>query len=366
MTQLIVGSGESSYRKGEIIPGPEETMNDPVLRRVYWETTAACNLRCIHCRRIDVLDRLSPEELTTPESCAMIDDIASMGKSVLILSGGEPLYRKDIFEIASHARGRGLPVALSTNGTMVSEPLARKIAESGIYYASISLDGARPETHDLFRGAGNYARAVAGMVRMREAGIKVQINFTLTRQNAAELPEMLELATSLKAHALYLFLLVPVGCGVQIADSQMLSPEEVESWLVWVREQSKTASIELRPICAPQYYRVIGHRKPQRLGCLAGINICFVSHKGDVYPCGYLPVSAGNVRSERLSDLWKVSSTFSHLRNENLLDGKCGVCEFKSGCGGCRARAYYKEGSYLAEEPYCVYEPAASAAGLAH
>lgn len=339
------------------------------MRRVYWETTAACNLRCIHCRRIDVLDRVAPDQLSTQQAKEMIDDLAAMGKPVLILSGGEPLFRKDIFEIAVYASGKGLPVALSTNGTLVTADMARKIKDSGIYYASVSLDGAEAATHDLFRGTGNFERSLAGIARMKELGLKVQINFTVTKQNVNELPRMYDLARCIGAHALYLFLLVPVGCGVQIADSQMLSPSEIEEWLKWVHVKSKESAMELRPICAPQYYRIVEEmealeggktRHPsRRLGCLAGINICFVSHKGDVYPCGYLPVSSGNVKSARLSEIWSRSEDFRQMRDENLLTGKCGACSFKTSCGGCRARAYYQQGSILAEEPYCLHEPAA-------
>lgn len=297
----------------------------------------------------------------------MVDDIAAMGKPVLILSGGEPLYRRDIFEIAAYAHQKGLPVALSTNGTLVSERIAQQIKDAGIYYASISLDGAVPQTHDLFRGAGSFEKAARGFGFMKDLGIKVQINFTVTKQNVEELPQMYALARSMGAHALYLFLLVPVGCGVQIAESQMLSPQEIEEWLKWVHEKSKDRSMELRPICAPQYYRIAeeldavegtpGTNSAKRLGCLAGVNICFVSHKGDVFPCGYLPSSAGNIREQKLSDIWAGSESFGQLRDFDLLEGKCGACSHKVVCGGCRARGYSEQGSILAEEPYCLHEP---------
>ena len=198
---------------GEVFPA--------VLRRVYWETTAGCNLRCIHCRRIDVLAKGSPEELTTAQARNLIDDLAGMGKPVFILSGGEPLFRRDIFEIVSYARDAGLPVALSTNGTLVDARMAGKIRDCGVYYASISLDGAQQATHDVFRGKGSWERAMRGFFHLKNVGIKVQINFTVTRQNVKELPEMLQLAASFGASALYLFLLVPVGCGVQIADCEV-------------------------------------------------------------------------------------------------------------------------------------------------
>ncbi|OGR81830.1 MAG: hypothetical protein A2902_06955 [Elusimicrobia bacterium RIFCSPLOWO2_01_FULL_64_13] len=342
----------------------------PVLRRVYWETTAGCNLECIHCRRIDVSHRVSADEITTAESRALIDDLAAMGKPVLILSGGEPLFRRDIFDIASYAHGLGLPVALSTNGTLVTAAIAEKIRDSGVYYASISLDGAHPKTHDSFRGPGNFERAIQGLKHMRKMGVKVQINFTVTRQNVGEMREVYELARSLDAHALYLFLLVPVGCGIQIADAQMLGSAEVEEWLKWVADlEAARSKPEVRAICAPQFYRVKSQLEAgrdggprtepeKRLGCLAAINICFISHKGDVFPCGYLPVSAGNVRQTPLSKIWENSALFHKLRNEEFLEGKCSLCDYKTLCGGCRARAFYQFGSEFAEEPFCDYEPA--------
>ncbi|MBI4056565.1 MAG: radical SAM protein [Elusimicrobia bacterium] len=352
------------------------------LKRVYWETTAGCNLRCIHCRRTDVLAKGSPDELTTQQARNLIDELALMGKPVLILSGGEPLFRSDIFEVASYAWKTGLPVALSTNGTLVNWSIAQHLKESGIYYASVSFDGALPVTHDIFRGKGNFERSLRGFLNMKEAGIKVQINFTVTKKNVQELPEMLRLAKDFGAAALYLFLLVPVGCGIQIADSQMLSSSEVEKWLKWVYEMDKQGPIPLKAICAPHYFRIADCesrianlqnkesyfglqseiRNPkseisERRGCLAGIHMCFISHKGDVFPCGYLPISAGNILRTKLQDIWSNSPVFQNLRDSELLEGRCGICSFKRVCGGCRARAYYAYQNILAEEPFCTYQP---------
>ncbi|MBI4063885.1 MAG: radical SAM protein [Elusimicrobia bacterium] len=337
------------------------------LRRVYWETTAGCNLRCIHCRRTDILTKGSPDELTTQEGKNLIDQLAAMGKPVLIFSGGEPLFRRDIFELCSYTRNAGLPVALSTNGTLVDAARAAKIKESGVYYASISLDGARPATHDQFRGKGNYERAILGMMHMTNLGVKVQINFTVTKQNVEQVPEMYQLAHSLGAAALYLFLLVPVGCGVQIADSQMLSAGEVETWLRWVFKKDQEGPLAIKAICAPHYFRIEAQylngssssREASRKGCLAGIHMCFVSHKGDVFPCGYLPVAAGNVKLEPFKKIWESSPLLGQLRDAEMLTGRCGACSFKTVCGGCRARAYYAHQSVLAEEPYCAYQPSA-------
>ncbi|MEK7287085.1 MAG: radical SAM protein, partial [Elusimicrobiota bacterium] len=312
-------------------------------KRVYWETTAGCNLRCIHCRRLDVLTKQSSEELSLSQAKSLIDDLAAMGKPVLILSGGEPLFRKDIFEISSYAKARGLGVGISTNGTLVNEEIARHLKDSGIHYGSISLDGAKAATHDIFRGKGNFDRAVRGAKHLMQAGIKVQVNFTVTKQNVQELAQMYEMARSLGAYALYLFLLVPVGCGVKLADSQMLDAQEVETWLKWAHQKDKEGPLHIKTICAPHYYRIeseAGRRggepsQDSRKGCLAGVHMCFISHKGDVFPCGYLPVSCGNIKETPLRKIWENSPVFKNLRDPDLLEGRCGACSYKLVCGGC-------------------------------
>ncbi len=338
------------------------------LRRVYWEITTGCNLRCLHCRRTEALYKPSPEELSGDEARALVDDLASLGRPVLILSGGEPLFRKDMLGIAAYAQNHGLPLGIATNGTLLNADKARTLRQVGIHYASVSLDGAVPATHDALRGKGNYSRALRGFFALRDVGIKVQMNFTVTRRNVAEVEEVYALARDFGASALYLFLLVPVGCGVQIADSDMLSPQEVEKWLNWTVGKDRDPMLPIKTICAPHFYRVKaemgGNGRPpsERLGCLAGIHMCFISHKGDVYPCGYLPASCGNVRQKPLREIWESSETLRRLRDPGLLGGRCGACAFKTVCGGCRARAYYAADDFLAEEPACVHDPAAAAA----
>ncbi|MBI4369597.1 MAG: radical SAM protein [Elusimicrobia bacterium] len=362
---------------------------DNPLRRVYWETTASCNLRCLHCRRQDILYRASPDELTTAEAFDLVNQMSSLGPPVLILSGGEPLFRRDILEIASFAKSRGLPVGIATNGTLVNKDLALRMRQSGIHYASISLDGARAATHDSFRGRGNFERAIRGALFLKNAGLKIQINFTVTKKNISELPDVYQMAKGLNAYALYLFLLVPVGCGVQIAASQMLSPNQVEDWLKWVVTKNAEGPLPIKTICAPQYYRIesemdipeitkstTGYTSPhanepafasslktedRRKGCLAGVHMCFISHEGDVFPCGYMPVSCGNIRRQSLKKIWGQSKILNDLRRPDLLEGRCGSCSFQVLCGGCRARAYHEFGNYLQEEPFCVYKPAAMA-----
>ena len=345
----------------------------PPLRLLFWETTAGCNLECVHCRRLDVAREMMQSDLTTAEATRLVDQIAEVGDPILILSGGEPLIRPDILEIARHARGRGLTVSLATNGTLVTSKLARAVRAAGIARVAVSLDGARAETHDQFRRQlGSFHRALEGIGYLRWAGVTVQINTTVARHNEAELEAIHDLAVDLGAVALHAFLLVPVGCGVQIAEDQMLSPDGYEAILHRFYDLAQRGRLQCKATCAPHYYRVLRQRAaaegrhvvPVRhgmaamtKGCLAGSAVCFVSHKGEVFPCGYLPVEAGNVRRAPFGSIWRLSPVFASLRDPACLDGKCGACEFVHVCSGCRARAYYATGDYLAEEPFCVYEP---------
>lgn len=387
------------------------------LRLLFWETTAACNLECIHCRRLDVAKELAKDDLSTQEAFNFIDDLATLGSPILVLSGGEPLYRPDIFEIAGYARSKGLKVALATNGTLVDEAIARRIVDAGVQRVSISFDGADAKTHDEFRKLpGSFDRAIEGFKHLKKLGMSMQINSTIAKHNVHQLRDLYNLAVSLGADALHIFMLVPVGCGVEIAEDQMLSADKYEESLHLFCELAREAKIQTKATCAPHYFRIVrekaaelgmpndpsmmpasGHTHSARggmpphgpgghpggghpggshpggghpggapeamaamtRGCLAGTGVCFVSHKGEVFPCGYLPVTSGNVRTQSLAEIWRGSKVFQKLRNVDLLGGKCGVCEYKKICEGCRARAFYETGDYMAEEPYCIYTPKA-------
>ena len=312
--------------------------------------------------------------MDTEQALAFVDDLAAFAQPILILSGGEPLYRPDILDIAAHATQRGLRVALATNGTLVDAPMARAIRAAGIQRASISIDGVHSAVHDGFRGVpGAFEAALDGARFLRQAGVPVQFNTTVTRHNIDSLPDIVALAEREQAVALHLFLLVPVGCGLEVAKTDQISAEEYEGVLDWFYGVSKTTRMELRATCAPHYYRVIrqkareeGRKVTQQShgmaamtkGCLAGSAVCFLSFRGDVYPCGYFPVAAGNVQETSLRDIWEKAPLFQQLRDADGLEGKCGVCEYRNVCGGCRARAYGMTGNYLGEEPFCVYEPA--------
>ncbi|HEY7096529.1 MAG TPA: radical SAM protein [Terriglobales bacterium] len=388
---------------------------DGSARLVFWEVTKGCNLRCIHCRA-SATELSSPNDLSTKTALGIIDQIAEAANPILVLSGGEPLYRSDIFQLARYGTDKGLRVALATNGTLVTKDVARMVVDSGVKRVSISLDGADAKTHDAFRGIpGAFEAAVCGLRNLKALGMSVQINMTIARHNAHQLPQVLELARSLGADALHTFLLVPVGCGVDIAAEQMVPPEEYERMLNWFYDQSLQGGIELKATCAPHYFRVVRQRRvadrkaaqtlasvtlaenpsakshigpndilmpggtgisikpaghpgghpgghPSDMnastkGCLAGTGVCFISHQGEVFPCGYLPVLAGDLRKQRFADIWRDAIIFNELRDTNNLKGKCGCCEFRNICMGCRARAFAATGDYLDEEPFCVYQP---------
>jgi radical SAM protein with 4Fe4S-binding SPASM domain len=386
-------------------------------RLVFWEVTKGCNLRCIHCRAT-ATELTSPADLPTAKALDIITQISEFANPILVLSGGEPLYRTDIFQLARFGTERGLRVALATNGTLVTKEIARKIVDSGVKRVSISLDGVNAETHDTFRGIpGAFDAALYGFRNLKEIGMAVQINMTIARHNAKQLPAVLDMVRSIGADALHTFLLVPVGCGVDIAEAQMVPPQEYEDLLNWFYDQEQRGDIELKATCAPHYFRVVRQRRaaerkaegygatpvkaaaepaigatemtmpgstginlkpgaragghpgghpggthPHGMnavtkGCLAGTGVCFISHEGEVFPCGYLPALAGDLRKQSFAEVWTKSQVFETLRDNNNLTGKCGACEFRTVCMGCRARAYAATGDYMAEEPFCIYEP---------
>ncbi len=343
-------------------------------RLIFWELTKKCNLACLHCRA-EAEDFDYSGEVALARAKKVIDDIVEVSEPILVLTGGEPLYRKDIFDIASYAGEKGLRVALATNGTLIDTKTAKRIKDTGIARVSISIDGSTAASHDGFRGiVGSFDDAVRGARLLREAGVEFQFNTTVTKRNVEEIEDILKFAEDEGAAALHLFMLVPVGCGVEIAETDMISSEKYEEVLYWFYGRSKEVPLEFKATCAPHYYRIIRQQAKEEgrilsleedgmaamtRGCLAGSGVCFISHTGDVQPCGYLPMVAGNVLKKPFKDIWEDSDLFRSLRDPGLLKGKCGECAYRVVCGGCRARAHYAVDDYLDEEPYCVYEPGA-------
>ncbi len=347
-------------------------MHDNTPRLIFWELTKSCNLKCAHCRA-EAEDNYYAGELVFDQIREIIDNISSNYSPILVLTGGEPLYRKDIFEIAKYATGKGLRTALATNGTLIDEAVAGSIKKSGIARVSISIDGVNAGSHDAFRGVdGAFDRALHGARLLKKAGVDFQFNTTITKRNVDQIDDILELALREKASALHIFMLVPVGCGIELAESDMISDKKYEEVLHWFYARSREVNIEFKATCAPHYYRIVRQmaKKEGRAlsfetdgmasmtrGCLAGTGVCFISHRGEVQPCGYLPVSAGNVLTTPFADIWENSELFLTLRDFKKLKGKCGICEYRGVCGGCRARAYSATGDYLGEEPYCLHKP---------
>jgi heme b synthase len=346
------------------------------LRMVAWEVTRSCNLACIHCRASSQYGPY-PNELPTDQGFKLLDDIAAFSKPVIILTGGEPLLREDIFEIASYGDKKGLRMVLATNGTLVTEGTARRMIEAGIKRVSISIDGEDAQSHDAFRKvAGAFDGALAGIEAMKTAGMEFQINTTITKANLDQIQGIMDLSIGLGAAAHHIFLLVPTGRGKEMSE-QAISPGDYEKTLNWFYEEGLHCPIQLKATCAPHYYRIFqqkskgsgirGHGSGKEgtgsplhamtRGCLGGSSFCFISHTGQVQPCGYLELDCGQIKEDGFQDIWNNSPIFQSLRDLNQYKGKCGRCEFIKVCGGCRARAYEITGDYLAEEPFCIYEP---------
>ena len=296
-----------------------------------------------------------------------------MGPLTLVFSGGEPLFRPDIFKLTLHAHAKGLRVALASNGTLIGEKTADDIVSSEIQRVAISLDGADAETHDGFRRQeGSFNKAVNAFRILKRKGMSLQINCTIARHNVYQKEAMYALALELGVDALHIFMLVPVGCGASLSERVMLSAEEYEEVLGWLYEKSKQPVPHVRATCAPHYFRII-HQKAKvegrklehsksgmsamTRGCLAGTGIIFISHKGEVFPCGYLPLVCGNIREKSFKDIWNYSGILNQLREPEYIGGKCGICEYRNICLGCRARAYFQDGNYLGPEPLCLYQP---------
>ncbi len=336
------------------------------LRLLFWESTSQCNLSCAHCRRIET-DEAADSDMTTAEAMQLIDQLAQVGQAqdfmpILVFSGGEPLCRNDIFELIETAVSKKIKCALATNGTLIDKELAEKIKAAGVERVSVSLDGATEQVHNKLRKLdGSFEAAVNGTQCLQQCDVPFQINMTVTRYNAHQLDDIFVLAEELGAVAVHLFMLVPVGCGEEFAEEDMLSAEEYERLLHHIAQKEQNVRLEVKVTCGPHYERVVREEgiehRPMSRGCLAGSGVLFVSHTGQVFPCGYLPVDCGNILNTALDQIWAESPELAKMRDPQQLKGKCGVCGYRGVCGGCRARAFAATSDYMEAEPMCVYTP---------
>ena len=323
---------------------------------VYWNTTNACNMYCDHCYR-DAGCK-AEEELSTAEAKTLLEQIARAGFKIMIFSGGEPLMRPDIVELVAYAASLGLRPVFGTNGTLITLEMAQKLKAAGAMGMGISLDSMDREKHNAFRKfPGAWEGAVQGMRNCRAAGLPFQIHTTVMEWNNHELEALTDFAVAEGAVAHHFFFLVPTGRAKTI-EAESLRAEAYEDTLTRIMKKQQEVDIELKPTCAPQFLRIaaqMGMKTRFRRGCLAGTAYCIISPRGKVQPCAYLNMELGDVRQTPFDEIWKNSEVLNKLRTLEY-SGGCGSCEYKRACGGCRARAaYYHEGDYMAEEPWCLY-----------
>lgn len=349
---------------------------DVAPRNVYWETTSACDLACAHCRA-EASPQRSPDELSTEQAQQLIRDIRRMG-SMLILTGGDPLKREDLFELIAYARGLGVPVSITPSATpLLTSRVMQRFHELGVAALGLSLDGPNAAVHDAFRRIeGTFERTLDALSWAREQHLPVQINTTVTAQTAATLPELFRLLSESQAPPVRrwsLFLVIPVGRGLSLAG---LSPERVDQLLEWVYEVASDAPFHTSLVEAPLYRRywlerrvaegatlseLLRRARHMGFGVRDGNGVVFVSQRGDVYPSGFLPLRVGNVLERPLPDIYQ-GAELARLRDMDRLRGPCGRCEFRWICGGSRARAYAVSGDPLGSDPVCSYEPKALSA----
>jgi len=341
------------------------------LRLVAWEMTRSCNLNCVHCRAAAERGPYGGE-LDTEKCLEILEQIAQVGEPIVILTGGEPLLRKDVFALAQHGTHLGLRMVMATNGTLVTPETAERMMSSGIKRVSVSLDGASADEHDQFRKVpGSFDASLQSLEWLKRVGMEFQINTTVTRHNVHQVREILDLAVKLGAVAHHIFLLVPTGRARDMVD-QEIDALEYEKLLHWFYDMRDQVPLHLKATCAPHYYRILrqeAHAKGEKVnfdtygldavtrGCLGGTSFSFISHDGIVQPCGYLELNCGDLKKSSFGQVWSDSPIFKRLRDYSAYGGKCGQCEYLKSCGVCRARAYENTGDYMAEEPLCVYQP---------
>ena len=347
---------------------------------VSWNLTQRCNLECAHCYMSAFAGADTRGELTTAECRRVIDEIAQVNPNVfLILTGGEPLLRKDLWEIAAYAAEKRFTTVLGTNGVLLREREAALMRSHGVLGASISLDSTDAARHDAFRHLpGAWQGAVRATRTLRDAGLDFSLHMSVTDWNVREVPAMIDLARELGAKVLNFFFLVRTGRGRNISDIDAGAYERILTYLANIQGVGSAARFEdpwsmpvgradgllIRAKCAPHFRRILWQLNPESPllknyahgSCPAGKYYCRITPEGDVTPCPYMPVAAGNLRRTSFAELWREAPVFADLR-EPRLGGRCGACEFAKVCGGCRCRAYATHGDYLAEDPACAYQP---------
>jgi AdoMet-dependent heme synthase len=341
-----------------------------------WEVTQACDLACVHCRA-SAQPLRHPEELSTAEGRQLIDQIASLKVPVFVLTGGDPIKRPDLFELIGYARTVGVRVSLTPSATpLLTRDVVVRLKEAGLARLAVSMDGASAATHDAFRGlSGSFVRTLDAVRWANEVGLPVQINTTFSRRNIGEIDDIVALMEQLRIALWSVFFLVPTGRGKL---NDLLSADEFEGAFEKLYQLSKSATFDIKTTEAQHYRRFVLQNQisEKRTGTIRvdtqvstddigraprGLNdgrgFVFISHRGEVFPSGFLPFSAGSIREQSLESIYRESPLFRNLRNTSQLEGKCGACEFKQICGGSRSRAYALSGNPFAEEPCCAYVP---------
>ncbi|HWC98972.1 MAG TPA: TIGR04053 family radical SAM/SPASM domain-containing protein [Candidatus Sulfopaludibacter sp.] len=338
---------------------------------VIWEATQACDLACVHCRASAQSER-NPQELTTEQGYRLLDEIRSFGEPLMVFTGGDPLKRPDLYELIRYSVKIGLRTNVTPSATPLLTPQAiDAFKEAGVSRMAISLDGPDAQSHDDFRGVpGTFDRAMLALRHARDIGLDTQFQSTITKRNMHRLPEMAEIAREVKTKMWSLFFLIVTGRALENDD---LEAAEYEKVFEYMYELSKTAPFGIKTTEAMHYRRYVAQRIKAEHGVTenenakgvawrtAGVSdgkgFVFVSHQGEIFPSGFLPVSGGNVLRDSLTDIYRNSSLFRTLRDTTLREGKCGICEYQKVCGGSRSRAYAFTGDYLAEDPRCTYQP---------
>ena len=324
---------------------------------ISWNLTKMCNLKCPHCYM--EAGKRAENEMTSDECLALIDEMKSLGTEMIILTGGEPLLRKDIYDIAKSASQQAIWVVMGTNGVLINDNVAQKMVECGVRGVGISIDSIDPEKHNRFRGGPNsWEYSVRALEICKDHGLDVLVQTTIMEMNYDEIPLLIEFAKEKGAWSFNLYFLVQTGRGQLMNDLTPQKSEDMLSYLTGVQDQFRPMLI--RSKCTPHFKRIAyqnGFGGLESGGCMAGTEYCRIMPEGDVTPCPYMTVVAGNVREQSFTEIWNHSEVFQNLRNLNQLKGRCGDCEFNELCGGCRCRAYAAHGDYLQEDPACTYQP---------